>query len=154
MSETAGQKLRRHLDQALADAVADTGPLEFDEIELMTIDRAAVAAGPVTLGPRAEARLMPRRPANVPGSSALYAALLAREEAEAAIPCEWPRPGNVARLQALRAGRPVDVCVGDLPPWARAAESARWSRRAIVTATGVVEFYDDTGSIWAAEAGV
>lgn len=44
MSESAGQKLRRDLDQALAHAVKERGPLEFDEIEKATIDSAVIAA--------------------------------------------------------------------------------------------------------------
>lgn len=44
MKETAGQRLRRDIDAALAHAVAAHGPIEFDEIERLTIDRAAAAA--------------------------------------------------------------------------------------------------------------
>lgn len=44
MTETAGQRLRRDLDAALAHAMAEHGPMEFDEVEQLTIDRAAIAA--------------------------------------------------------------------------------------------------------------
>lgn len=44
MSETAGQRLRRDIDAALAHAVKEHGPIEFDELELLTIDRAVIAA--------------------------------------------------------------------------------------------------------------
>jgi hypothetical protein len=82
--------------------------------------------------------------------SSLYAWLLEREETEARH--SMPHPGNALRLAALHAGRPVDVCAGDLPAWARpAGERMHWWRRAIVSADGAVEFYDDDGSAWLAE---
>lgn len=95
---------------------------------------------------------MTRRPTDAPRRSALYAALLARTETEAQH--SMPLPGNAARLDALRAGRPVDVSAGDLPEWARVGEPTDWWRRAIVTVTGTVEFYDDTGRRWLEEEGL
>jgi hypothetical protein len=44
VTETAGQRLRRDIDAALAHAVGQHGPMEFDEVERLTIDRAAAAA--------------------------------------------------------------------------------------------------------------
>jgi hypothetical protein len=44
MTETAGQRLRRDLDAALAHAVQEHGPLEFDELDRLAIDRAVAAA--------------------------------------------------------------------------------------------------------------
>lgn len=44
MTESAGERLRRDLDQALAHAAVEQGALEFDELELATIDRAVLAA--------------------------------------------------------------------------------------------------------------
>jgi hypothetical protein len=53
------------------------------------------------------------------GHSGLYARLLEREQDEARLrECTGiPAPGNQTRLAALRAGRSVDVCAGDLPRW-------------------------------------
>jgi hypothetical protein len=72
--------------------------------------------------------------------SGLYARLLEREEAE---PTRHPQ-----RLAALRAGRPVDICAGNLPQWARVGEETHRWRRARVTAAGAVTFYEDDGSAW------
>lgn len=44
MTETAGQRLRRDLDTALAHAVKEHGPIEFDEVDGLAIDRAVAAA--------------------------------------------------------------------------------------------------------------
>lgn len=44
MAKSAGEKLRADLDQALAHAAQERGPLEFDEIEKLAIDRAVIAA--------------------------------------------------------------------------------------------------------------
>lgn len=44
MTETAGQRLRRDLDAALAHAVKEHGPIEFDEVDCLAIDRAVAAA--------------------------------------------------------------------------------------------------------------
>jgi hypothetical protein len=85
--------------------------------------------------------------------SGLYAHLLAAAEDESRH--SMPRPGNAARLAALRAGEPVDVQAGDLPAWARpAGERMHWWRRAIVSADGAVEFYDDSGAMFLAEHGL
>lgn len=99
---------------------------------------------------------MTRRPVDAPGQSALYAWLLDREEREAELrhSVGIPLPGNATRLAALRAGEPVDVNVSDLPPWARERETVHWWRRAIVTADGALEFYDDRGAAWLAEQGL
>lgn len=83
----------------------------------------------------------------------LYAEIHARELAEAAA-CPWPNPGNITRLAALRSGRPVDICVGDLPAWARPGRETHWWHRAIVTATGAIDFYDDTGRRFREEHGL
>lgn len=82
----------------------------------------------------------------------LYAAVLAREEAEAQH--SYPHPSNRPRLVALRAGEPADVTAGELPPWARVGEAVHWWRRATVTATGAVTFYNDDASRWLAESGL
>jgi hypothetical protein len=98
---------------------------------------------------------MTRRP-DGPGNSALYAWLTEREESEerAALARGFDTPGTATRLAALRAGEPVDVAVGDLPPWAREGEAAHWWRRATVTADGSVQFHNDDGSAWLAENGL
>jgi hypothetical protein len=57
-------------------------------------------------------------------------------------------------MAALRAGRPVDVCAGDLLAWAREGETTHWWGRATVTAAGVVAFYHDDGSRWLADNGL
>jgi hypothetical protein len=57
-------------------------------------------------------------------------------------------------FDAMRAGEPLDVSAGDLPAWARVGEACHWWRRATVTASGEVSFYDDDGSIWLAENGL
>lgn len=44
MIETAGQRLRRDLEAALAHTARQVGPLEFDELERALIDRAVLAA--------------------------------------------------------------------------------------------------------------
>ncbi|MCV7173076.1 hypothetical protein H7I41_24425 [Mycobacterium manitobense] len=44
MPDSAGQRLRGDIANALAHAVEQHGPMEFDELELLTIDRAAMAA--------------------------------------------------------------------------------------------------------------
>src|SRR5262245_19580876 len=44
MTESAGQRLRRDLSAALAHAAKEQGPLEFDEVEKLAIDRAVIAA--------------------------------------------------------------------------------------------------------------
>lgn len=62
--------------------------------------------------------------------------------------------GSDDRMAALRAGRPVDVCAGDLLAWAREGETTHWWGRATVTAAGVVVFYHDDGSRWLADNGL
>jgi hypothetical protein len=95
---------------------------------------------------------MTRRPTGAPGRSALYTWL--REQAETDARRAWPRPTNSERLAALHAGRPVDVCAGELPDWARIGEPTHWWRRATATADGAVNFYDDDASAWLAENGL
>jgi hypothetical protein len=84
--------------------------------------------------------------------SGLYAALLAAEEAEAR--CTYPHPGNAVRLAALRAGEPVDIYAGDLPPEARVGVTVRWWTRAVVRPDGTVALRDDDGSLWLEENGL
>ena len=94
---------------------------------------------------------MARDAAPTASYSGLYVELLAQAEHEARQ--SMPRPGNAVRLAAVHAGAPVDVCAGDLPPWAREGEAAHWWRRAIVTADGAVSFYD-SGAAWLTENGL
>ena len=44
MTPSAGQRLRTDLNAALTHAVRERGPLEFDEVEKLAIDRAVIAA--------------------------------------------------------------------------------------------------------------
>jgi hypothetical protein len=70
--------------------------------------------------------------------------LLEAEETEARH--SMPQPSNARHLAALQAGRPVDICAGDLPEWARAGEPTHWWRRVIATAAGAVEFYNEVSA--------
>jgi hypothetical protein len=44
MTESAGQRLRRDLDAALSQAAREHGPMEWDELEQHSIERAVIAA--------------------------------------------------------------------------------------------------------------
>lgn len=95
---------------------------------------------------------MTRRTTAARDPSLVYRWLLERAEEEAA--SSMPRPGIARRLAALSCGSPVDVPVSDLPEWCRGHQPADWWRRAAVTATGTLKFYDDSGHAWAAENGI
>jgi hypothetical protein len=93
-------------------------------------------------------------------NSGLYAMLRDREELAArngGRVCEASGRvyvGSADRLAAFRAGAPVELWAGDLPPSVREGDTTHWWRRATVTAAGVVSFHDDDGSAWLAESGL
>lgn len=94
--------------------------------------------------------------------SGLYGWLLAREEQRAARygrDYVAPEDGAVSRyprqrLDALRAGRPVELKASDLPPWARQGVECRWWLRAVVSADDSVQFVEDDGRRWLQENGL
>ena len=94
-------------------------------------------------------------------TAGLYARLIDREAralaAGGALGWSPEQPayhGSEARLAALRAGEPVDIAASDLPPHARAGVACHWWTRAVVSADGAVQFYDDDGAAWLAENGL
>jgi hypothetical protein len=91
----------------------------------------------------------------------VYAFLLEREEQQIArfgrdMVCEdgavfhWPRH----RIDALRAGEPVEVKASMLPLWAREGVECRWWLRAVVHPDDSIRFVEDDGSRWLAENGL
>jgi hypothetical protein len=58
------------------------------------------------------------------------------------------------RLAALQRGETLDLPLYGLPVWARVGEPPHWWRRAVISAGGSVEFYDNDGRQWLAENGL
>jgi hypothetical protein len=91
----------------------------------------------------------------------LYAWLLEREETRIA---RWGRDtvcddGAVFhyprhRIEALRAGRPVELKASDLPRWAREGVDLQWWVRAVVHPDDSIRYVDDDGSKWLEENGL
>jgi hypothetical protein len=113
--------------------------------------------GSVALGPRPHPTARPtavglmRHAPPESSNAGLYAHL--REAAEVEARHSLPLPGNAARLAALRAGEPVDVTGGELPPWARVGVKLRWWTRAAVCPDGTVTLRGDDGGRRLAETG-
>jgi hypothetical protein len=92
----------------------------------------------------------------------LYRWLADREERAAAAggaltdPVTFNRYDSMRRrLAAVRAGEPIDIYAGDLPPWARVVGVKVYSwTRAVVRPDGTVTLKDDDGSRWLEENGL
>jgi hypothetical protein len=94
-------------------------------------------------------------------TSGLYRLLTDREERAAAAGGVLSYPetgtsysGHDHRLKALRVGRPVSLCVGDLPATARIGLDTGWRCRATVAPDGTMALYEDDGSEWLRENGL